>query len=165
MNAMQEQAHENDVASNADGSLSAEALRAANVHPESGLATDFLNPFNEYIMLAELVSEGTLPGDVLDAWQPIDYESHFAGAGFAGAATVLAAYRQLEHEARFNFERETNTLIDLILEHQESAGRAGELLKRIRCRRDRVAAIIAGADAHSGCQDGNAQEEIDKLFA
>lgn len=145
--------------------LGAAALRSANVHPESGLATDFLNPFNEYIMLAELAAEGSLPQDVLDEWQPIDYESHFAGAGFADAATVLASYRQLDHHARTDFERETNALIDLILEHQVCAEKTSALLKRIRCRRDRVAAIIAGADARSGCQDGNAQEEIDKLFA
>ena len=30
-----------------EGALSAEALAAANVHPESGLATDYLNHFNE----------------------------------------------------------------------------------------------------------------------
>lgn len=137
----------------------------ANVHPESGLATDFLNPFNEYIMLAEMAAEGAMPTEILLEWQPVDYESHFAGAGFAGAGVVLAAFRALPAPKREEFEAEVNFLIEAILAHQTARTRTEAELDHIRCLRSRVAAVISGADAASGCQKDQAQRDIDRLFA
>ena len=56
-----------------EGVLSAAALTAANINPSTGLATDYLNHFNEVVMLMEMLPD--MPDcaeDVLE-WQPLDY--------------------------------------------------------------------------------------------
>ena len=55
-------------------------LIAANVNPRTGFATDYLNHFNEAVMLLELLAE--MPeclGDFF-AWQPKKYDEHFAAS-------------------------------------------------------------------------------------
>ena len=67
-------------------------LSDANINPATGLATDYLNHFNEAIMLLEL-----LPGcpDCLDdflGWRPMSYREHFMASGFKGRELAIAAY-------------------------------------------------------------------------
>ena len=66
----------------ADGRPTPEQLAKANINPSTGLATDYLNHFNEAIMLLDLVS--TVPECLPDlmAWGPMSYQDHFAGSGF-----------------------------------------------------------------------------------
>lgn len=145
--------------------LDPDSLRAANVNPETGLATDFLNPYNEYIMLAEMVADGSMEPEVLAEWQPIDYESHFVAAGFAGAKTVLAAFRALTPGAHAHFEDAVNFLIDAILEHQALAATIAGDISEIRHHRDHVAAIISGPAAEAKPHtDDETQAAIDALF-
>ena len=50
---------------------------AANINPKTGLATDYLNHFNEAIMLLEMIpSMPECTGDFL-AWEPLSYAEHF----------------------------------------------------------------------------------------
>lgn len=140
-------------------------LQAANVNLKTGLATDFLNLFNEYIMLAELVCDGSMEHDVLNDWLPIDYETHFARSGFAEAQTVLAAYRSLEPASRQSFEIEVGTLISLILTHQDTNPCPKELLVEIKHQRDFVAAFISEPAPTNTCEVEDAQSAIDALFA
>lgn len=139
-------------------------LKAANVHPATGLATDYLNVFNEYIMLAELVADGTMDPDILADWQPIDYESHFVQSGFAGVKTVLAAYRALDDASRIAFETATNTLIDLILDHQLNQPASSSRLGEIEVQRDMVAAMISGPQQGADIANEQTQSAIDALF-
>jgi hypothetical protein len=60
----------------------AQRLLDANINPRTGLATDYLNHFNEAIMLLEMIPD--IPEcfeDFLD-WQPMSYREHFAASGF-----------------------------------------------------------------------------------
>lgn len=148
----------------ANPELTAASLAAAKVHPESGLATDFLNPFNEYVMLAQMAEDDPMARDMLLEWQPIDYEGHFAGMAFAGADIVLAAYRALPSPHRRAFEAEVNTLIEAIFAHRAALPHADIQFEDVRCHLARVAAIISGADAASGCQKDRTQADIDMLF-
>lgn len=72
--------------------LSRESLLAANVDPDTGLATDYLNHFNEMVMALDLLADmPDLLEDVL-AWAPISYRAHFERSGFSSRAIVIAAY-------------------------------------------------------------------------
>jgi hypothetical protein len=136
----------------------------ATINRVSGLATDFLNPYNEYIMLAELVADGSMTADVLDDWSPIDYESHFAIAHFAGGPVVLAAYRSLPRQTHELFEDAVNLLIDAILAHRQMADTAPGNLAGIRHRRDAVAALISGGIGARIADQQDVQAGIDALF-
>ena len=67
--------------------------RSTNINPKTLLATDYLNHFNELIMLIELVPSA--PNEFIDeiaAWRPWSYIQHFAQSGFADRDLAIAGY-------------------------------------------------------------------------
>ena len=75
-------------------------LSDANINPRTGLATDYLNHFNEAIMLLEMVP--ACPDCIEDflAWRSRSYREHFAGSRFKGRDLAIAAYEAAEPGAR-----------------------------------------------------------------
>lgn len=140
------------------------AMRAANVNPTTGLATDFLNLFNEYIMLAELVLDGSMLPDVLSDWMPTDYETHFSLSGFAGSEVVLASYRALTAGVRAEFEDAVNMLIELILDHQMTEHPSDDQINLIKHRRDHLSTLISDPVHLTDIDNKDTQAAIDALF-
>ena len=86
-----------------------EAMRArldgSNINLETLLATDYLNHFNEVIMLMEMVAD--MP-DVLDdikAWQPKSYTEHFRDSGLSIGDLAIEAYAVAPAKYRDPFEQ------------------------------------------------------------
>ena len=74
------------------------------VHPETGLANDYLNIFNELVMLVEqLPSMPEFMGDVL-GWSPISYVEYFQRSSLPGSRQALETYRGLNADFRTQFE-------------------------------------------------------------
>jgi hypothetical protein len=74
------------------------------VHPETGLANDYLNIFNELVMLVEqLPSMPEFMEDVL-AWMPVSYVEYFQRSSLPGSQRALERYRGLEPIYRQRFE-------------------------------------------------------------
>jgi hypothetical protein len=76
----------------------------ANINRDTGLATDYLNHFNEAIMLLDLVASSPdclddFRGDLL-AWRPRSYRAHFECSRFAGRALAIAAYEAADPALR-----------------------------------------------------------------
>ncbi len=67
-------------------------VAAPNINPETGLASDYLNQFNEAIMLLELLL--SYPECIHDflAWKPMSYRHHFAASRLTGRDIAIAAY-------------------------------------------------------------------------
>ena len=65
-------------AQNGSPALDPARLAAANINPKTGLASDYLNHFNEAIMLLDLLP--TTPECIVEliGWEPLSYEEHFA---------------------------------------------------------------------------------------
>lgn len=74
------------------------------VNPASGIANDYLNLFNEIIMLVEQLP--TMPDLVDDvfAWRPVAYEDYFERSQLDGRQSALDAYRKLDSSFRSKFE-------------------------------------------------------------
>ena len=70
-------------------------LVAANVNPHTGFATDYLNHFNEAIMLLELLSDVPECREDFFAWQPKKYDEHFAASKSKHRDFAIAAYSKL----------------------------------------------------------------------
>jgi len=88
----------------ARGDAAADTVRArlsdANINPATGLATDYLNRFNEAIMLLELISSCPECRDDFLAWQPMSYREHFEASNLKGRDLMIAAYEEADPTAR-----------------------------------------------------------------
>jgi len=74
------------------------------VNPASGLANDYLNLFNEIVMLIEqLPAMPELFEDLL-AWKPTTYQEYFSRSDLPGRHSALADYNQLNPRFRRRFE-------------------------------------------------------------
>jgi hypothetical protein len=91
------------------------ALAAANINPQTGFATDYLNHFNEIVMMLEMVPE--LP-DMLDdvmTWQPRGYADHFAASTFHERDLAVAAYRAAPADLRAALDETADILSNMLL--------------------------------------------------
>src|ERR1700754_873979 len=67
-------------------------LMAANINPRTGLATDYLNHFNEAIMLLELIPDMPDCYELFLEWQPLSYAEHFIKSNFKARDLAIASY-------------------------------------------------------------------------
>ena len=89
-------------------------LAAANINPATGLATDYLNHFNEAIMMLDLVP--TMPACIEDLmqWRVMSYREHFLSTHQKNRDLVLAAYEQADPRAKRALDELTESM-DVIL--------------------------------------------------
>ncbi len=139
-------------------------MKAANVNPKTRLATDYLNIFNEYIMLAQMVGDGSLEHEILLEWQSVDYLSHFHHSGFMGAEIVEQSYLSLSHLKKEIFTQAVDDLIILICDHQNQTNPPSDLLNLIEHQRDIVASLITPPKDIEHIENEETQAQIDALF-
>jgi hypothetical protein len=84
--------------------LSPDRLAASNIHPDTRLATDYLNHFNEVVMLIDMLR--MMPDYAPDVvgWQPCSYIEHFRQSHFKERELAIAAYEATDPERRWAFE-------------------------------------------------------------
>ena len=97
----------------AGGDLAAH-LADANINPATGLSTDYLNHFNEAIMLLDMLPDCPECRDDFLAWQPRSYREHFAASRFNGRALAIAAYDGAEPLARENLDKLADAMTTIL---------------------------------------------------
>lgn len=160
------------------------------INPETLLATDYLNHFNEVVMLVDMIPDmPDMMGDCR-AWKLKSYAEHFAGSGLHYGALAAEAYDHAPAATRAAFEQTVAQLaqtIKITLVRLDSAislndaeqlravakagttamhaliERAGGIINGGNETMDQaeIDRILAGAEAPPA---GNAQDDIDKLF-
>jgi hypothetical protein len=91
--------------SNSDAQGTLEERASALVNPASGIANDYLNLFNEVLLLIENLP--TLLPEMLDellAWKPMTYREYFGTSALPGSGAALEIYDGLDPEFRQEFE-------------------------------------------------------------
>jgi hypothetical protein len=147
-------------------------LCGANINARTGLATDYLNHFNEAIMLLEMLS--AVPDCVEDflAWRPMSYRQHFEASRFKDRKLAIAAYDTAAAGARDGLDALAATMTVLleatraalgVVTSAEAAGTIGE--GAAACLKPLVAR--AGALINGEAQDAEStmpQATIDGLM-
>lgn len=158
-----------------DGALAAEALRAANINSETGLATDYLNHFNEVVMLMEMLPDmSDCAEDVLE-WKSASYCEHFEQSAFKDKDLAVLAYSAAPRQVRVHLET-------LILQIDGEVERAQSFLRQsqapeicaeiARLASEDIKPLIAAASSAINGQsepvedqpDEALQADIDALF-
>ncbi len=89
-------------------------LRAANINPRTGLATDYLNHFNEAIMLLEMVPDMPECSEDFLAWQPLSYSEHFTASNFKARDLAIEAYEAADTKIRAEFDKLTSAMTSIL---------------------------------------------------
>ena len=79
-----------------DAEAWAAKLRAANINPRTGLATDYLNHFNEAIMLLEMIPDMPECAEDFLTWTPLSYAEHFIASNFKARDLAIEAYESAD---------------------------------------------------------------------
>ena len=77
-------------------------LRAANINPRTGLATDYLNHFNEAIMLLEMIPDMPECTEDFLTWTPLSYAEHFWASNFKARDLAIEAYELSDAKVEFD---------------------------------------------------------------
>ncbi len=162
-----------------DSTLCRHDLVAFNINPKSFLATDYLNHFNEVIMLINMLPDmPDMLDDVLE-WEPKSYPNHFAQSGFAGREMAIAAYHQSPIHVRGAFDAVVSEIDTLLLSTMSDLKRtrdnpemminlARQALGDLHGLVEAASGIINAADCvpvDSRDHENHAQSTIDALFA
>jgi hypothetical protein len=95
-------------------------LAEANINPVTGFATDYLNHFNEAVMLLEMLPDcPDCIGDFL-AWRPMTYREHFTASNFKGRDLAIAAYNAADPNLRDCLDTIATTMTAVLETTRES---------------------------------------------
>jgi hypothetical protein len=92
-----------------------EQVKGTNIIEETLLATDYLNHFNEIVMLLEMVPDMPEILDVAKEWVPKSYPDHFNDSSFSDKDLAVSAYEHVPDRYKNPFEQ-TIGQIDRLIE-------------------------------------------------
>src|ERR1700742_4392872 len=150
-------------------------LAQANINPATGLATDYLNHFNEAIMLLEMLAKSPACIDDLMEWRPLTYREHFVASNQKHRELAIAAYETAEPFARERLDELTAAMNAILTAAREAlrfdpsnpvaGGFAQDVAARVKPLVARAGAVINGADAAGDLTPASAaQDAIDALM-
>ena len=96
-------------------SIDQDALRAANINPVTLLATDYLNHFNEVLMLIEMLPSMPECAEDVFSWRPMSYIDYFGQSTFKEKDLAIALYADVKPETRTGFESLIATIDEKVL--------------------------------------------------
>jgi hypothetical protein len=98
-----------------DAATRAQLLADANINPRTGLATDYLNHFNEAIMLLEMIPDMPDCAEDFLNWQPLSYRDHFSASNFKARELAISSYERSDATLRAEFDSITNTMTSILI--------------------------------------------------
>lgn len=160
--------------------LRPEVLAAANINPNTRLATDYLNHFNNVVMMLELVPDMPDCAEDVVGWTPVAYDDYFRGSHFRERDLAIYAWEHADPAIRADFDATVTHLdcamaeaIDLVSRFDGTDPAATERLRHFVG--DRLKPLIASASGiingpptlHTLAIDpsgSEAQAAVDELF-
>lgn len=146
-------------------------LDGTNINPISFLATDYLNHFNEIIMLMEMIMD--MPDCIEDMvdWQPKSYQAHFTDSAFSDKELAIEAFDLAPEPYKSTFDSivcEMDQLAAAAITEIKQAVDADDMVAlemtvQGPCRELRMAAEKAGAVINGECSI-NSQNNVDELI-
>lgn len=147
-------------------------VEGTNINGQTLLATDYLNHFNEIVMLLEILPDCPECFEDARRWQPKGYQRHFADSTLSDRELAIEAYCHSPSQFRQPFERIVEHMDNLVMFalrrlDDPVANQDVNAIRRIAVAvGNRLEALIAMA---SGIIHGNVatvgQRDIDAMLA
>ncbi|WP_205618792.1 hypothetical protein [Terasakiella pusilla] len=159
-----------------------EKARGTNINSKTLLATDYLNHFNEVVMMIDMLPDMPDCLDMVKEWEPKPYKDHFRDSTIADKDLAVEAYDHVKPAYKKAFE-ETIAQVDLaifqaVADAEEAIGtgdaeylrfKISESAQGIHRLTEHLSAIIHGTADLSGPDSQKEevvmdQDDIDALF-
>jgi hypothetical protein len=139
-------------------------LHAANINPRTGLATDYLNHFNEAVMLLEMIPDiPDCASDFLD-WHPLSYAEHFTASNFKARDLAISAYESTDPAIRAEFDQLTNTMTSILTAVGQAMREAHQDTTRARLAEQAVHWVKPLVMAAGGVINGGSEGDVEYIM-
>nr|WP_085978186.1 hypothetical protein [Rhodopseudomonas palustris] len=150
----------------ADGAARAAQLAAANINPRTGLATDYLNHFNEAVMLLEMIPDMPECAEDFLAWQPLSYAEHFKASNFKARDLAIEAYETADPGIRSDFDDIIDNMTRILTAVGDAMRGAQQDATRARLAEEAVGWIKPMIGRAGGVINGQGSEaDVDYIMA
>lgn len=143
----------------------AERLRVANINPRTGLATDYLNHFNEAVMLLEMVPDMPECAEDFLTWTPLSYAEHFTASNFKARDLAIEAYEKADPALKAQFDHLTKNLHSILSAVGAGMREAQKDETRIKLAVQATQWVQPLISACAGLIHGSAEDDIDSIMA
>lgn len=149
----------------ADNPARAAELRAANINPRTGLATDYLNHFNEAIMLLEMVPDMPECAEDFLGWQPLSYAEHFTASNFKARDLAIEAYNTADVRIRTAFDNITSAMTSILTAVGAAMQEAQQDTTRARLAEQATIWVKPLVMQAGGIINGDGEADVDYIMA
>jgi len=147
-----------------DEATRAATLKAANINPRTGLATDYLNHFNEAIMLLEMIPDmPECAADFLE-WRPLSYAQHFIASNFKARDLAIEAYESADPELRAEFDHMTETMTNILTAVSQAMREVNQDSTRTKLALQAISWLKELVAATGGIINGGTEANIDYIM-
>jgi hypothetical protein len=139
-------------------------LVAANINPRTALATDYLNHFNEAIMLLEMIPDMPECSEDFLAWCPLSYCEHFMASNFKAKDLAITAYESADPDIRAEFEQITDTMMSILSVVGAAMREASQNKTRGKLAEQAIGWLRPLVSAAGGVINGGMEADVDSIM-
>jgi hypothetical protein len=139
-------------------------LRAANINPRTGLATDYLNHFNEAVMLLEMVPDMPECADDFLDWRPLSYGEHFHASNFKARDLAIEAYESADTVIRTEFDNITSAMTSILTAVSEAMREAKQDKTRATLAEQATGWVKPLVALAGGIINGGSEADVDYIM-
>lgn len=147
------------------GEARAAELKSANINPQTGLATDYLNHFNEAIMLLEMIPDMPECSEDFLQWIPLSYAEHFTASNFKARDLAISAYESADPDIRAEFDQMTETMTSILNEVSTAMRQANQDTTKSRLAEEAIGWLKPLVAAAGGVINGGYEADVETIMA
>jgi hypothetical protein len=140
-------------------------LKAANINPQTGLATDYLNHFNEAIMLLEMIPDMPECSEDFLQWYPLSYAEHFTASNFKARDLAISAYESADPDVRAEFDQMTETMTSILSEVGAAMREAAQDATKAKLAEEAIGWLKPLVAAAGGVINGGYEADVETIMA
>ena len=148
-----------------DAAARAAELKAANINPQTGLATDYLNHFNEAIMLLEMIPDMPECAEDFLQWQPLSYAEHFTASNFRARDLAISAYNSADPDIRAEFDQMTETMTSILTAVGTGMREASQDRTKAKLAEEAIGWLKPLVAAAGGVINGGYEADVETIMA
>src|ERR1043166_6599937 len=140
-------------------------LKAANINPRTGLATDYLNHFNEAIMLLEMIPDMPECSEDFLQWHPLSYAEHFTASNFKARDLAISAYESADADVRAEFDQMAETMTSILTEVGTAMREATQDATKAKLAEQAIGWLKPLVAAAGGVINGGYEADVETIMA